>query len=103
MRAFDHGATYSVSITAAEVRAFAATWPCSGLRDRGLTFTFDKRAGNLVNSNDDYRHPKADGAALVALSTDAMCYGAKRLKLADVLAIRAREVRNYDDMMQRRA
>ena len=86
MQCFDNGCFYTVTVTAREVYAFSRQWPCSGLRDRPVTFQFDKRNGDLVDSNDSRNHPDADGNALVALSNDAMLYGARKLKLADVLA-----------------
>lgn len=86
MRCYDNGAFYTVTVLAREVADFARSWPCSGLRDRSVTFTFDKRLGNLVDSNDAWQHPGADGGALVALSQDAMRYGAERLKVRGMLA-----------------
>jgi len=81
MQAFDNGCFYTVTVTTREVEAFARRWPCSGLRARPVTFQFEKRNGDLVDSNDQQQHPRADGAALVALSEDAGRYGAERLKL----------------------
>lgn len=81
MQCFDNGSLYTVTVTTREVRDFASRWPCSGLRSKPVTFQFDKRNGDLVDSNDREQHPDADGSALVALSHDAQAYGAKRLKL----------------------
>lgn len=81
MQCFDNGCFYTVTVTAREVQDFARTWPCSGLRARPVTFQFDKRNGDLVDTNDQRQHPHAEGSALVALSNDAMAYGARRLKL----------------------
>lgn len=79
MRAFNQGAFYRVTVSAEEVSAFMDRWPCSGLsRNHGVSFTFEKASGDLV----DIYHPCAeDGGALVALSHDAQEYGRKRLKL----------------------
>ena len=80
MQCFDNGAFYSVTVTRTEVSEFADNWPCSGLnRDRGVTFQFDKRNGDLVDSTDSRNHPHADGSAILALSQDAQAYGCKRL------------------------
>ena len=81
MQCLDNGFFYTVTVTAREVESFAQRWPCSGLRARPVTFQFAKGNGDLVDSNDDRQHPHADGSALVALATDAMVYGANRLKL----------------------
>jgi hypothetical protein len=81
MQCFDNGVFFTVTVTKREIQDFANKWPCSGFRTRPVTFQFDKRNGDLVDSNDSQQHPNADGAALVALSQDAMKYGAKRLKL----------------------
>ena len=81
MRVFDNGIFYTVTVSSREVEDFADTWPCSGLEFKPVTFQFDKRNGDLVDSNYDRHHPSADGGALFALSQDAQAYGAKRLKL----------------------
>ena len=81
MQVFDNGAFYTVTVTRSEVGAFRQSWPCSGLNFRPVTFQFDKKDGDLVDSNDERNHPDADGAAIVALSQDAQKYGAKRLGL----------------------
>ncbi len=82
MQTFDNGCFYTVTVTAREVEAFRRVWPCSGLRSRPVTFQFDKRNGDLVDSNDADNHPNADGGAMVALSADAQAYGARRLGLS---------------------
>ena len=79
MRAFDQGAYYRVTVSANEVADWKRYWPCSGLPSRSLSFTFDKRNGDLVDTN---APESVDGAALVALSHDAQVYGRKRLRLS---------------------
>ena len=82
MRAFDNGSLYSVQCSRADVEAFQAQYPCSGLPSRPIWFQFDKRNGDLVDIMPD--SSRFDGAAgLVALSEDAQEYGRKRLKLED--------------------
>ena len=72
MQIFDNGCFYTVTVTRREVSAFADRWPCSALSDRPVTFQFDKRTGDLVDSNYTEHHANADGNAIVALSNDAM-------------------------------
>ncbi len=74
MRYYDNGCFYSVAVSRAEVEAFKATWPCSGLPDRAIWFQFDKRNGDLV----DIRPSDIDGEDLLALSHDAQAYGKRR-------------------------
>ena len=78
MRAFDQGADYRVTVSANDVAEWKRYWPCSGIPSRSLSFTFDKRNGDLVDTD---APESADGAALVALSHDAQTYGRKRLRL----------------------
>jgi hypothetical protein len=79
MRAFDQGSLYRVTVSAAEVYDFMQSWPCSGLSSsHGVSFTFDKRNGDLV---DAYHPGSEDGGALLALSQDAQAYGRKLLRL----------------------
>lgn len=84
------GSTYRVTVTTAEVVAFAATWPCSALRHKPVTFEFSATTGDMVDSDDARQHPGADGSALLALADDAMIYGAKRAGLRGVLELRDR-------------
>lgn len=78
MRAFDQGSLYRVTVSEEEVRDFARRWPCSGLQGR-VSFTFEKRSGDLV----DVAHPGSeDGPALLALSQDAQEYGRKQLRIS---------------------
>ena len=81
MQCFDNGCFFTVTITSREVEDFASHWPCSGLNFKPVTFQFDKSNGDLVDSNDTFQHPSADGSAIVALADDAKSYGAKRLNL----------------------
>jgi hypothetical protein len=76
MRYHDNGAFYSVSVSAAELRDFAACWPCSGMRgaSRGMAFQFDKRNGDLVDI--DGERAGYDEGAVVALSEDAQRFAA---------------------------
>jgi hypothetical protein len=80
MRLRDQGAFYSVSVSRAEVEAFKAKWPCSGLPDRAVTFQFDKRSGDLVDIWPNRYARKFDGSAAVALSEDAQEFGRKKLE-----------------------
>lgn len=58
MQCFDNGAFYTVTVLAREVYDFAIRWPCSGLRrNKPVTFQFDKRNGDLIDSNDRRQHP----------------------------------------------
>ena len=80
MRAYDNGCFFTVAVSAREVETFARCWPCSGLnRSKGVWFQYDKRNGDLVDTNDERNQPNANGGAIVALSEDAQRYGEKRL------------------------
>lgn len=84
MRCFDNGCLYTVTVTAGEVYDFAVRWPCAHMRYRNpVTFQFDKRNGDLIDTNAHRNHPNADDAAILALSQDAQAYGKKRLGLRD--------------------
>jgi hypothetical protein len=78
MKYHDNGCFHSVSISAAEIKAFKDRWPCSGLPSRGFWFQFDKRNGDLV----DMKPSEYDGEALLALSQDAQQYADKKAKAA---------------------
>jgi hypothetical protein len=71
MRFYDNGSLYSVSVSPAEMRAFADRWPCSGMRNpsRGMWFQFDRRNGDLVDIQGE--RESYDNAAVAALSEDA--------------------------------
>lgn len=73
MRARKLGDSLRVTVSAAEVAEFRRQWPCSGLPDTGIGFTFDKR-GDLV----DQSPLGVDGAACLALSEDAWAYAQRR-------------------------
>lgn len=84
MRVFLDGAGFVVvSVTGHDVSTFARTWPCSGLSERPVTFTFDPRNGDLVDSNDATNHPSADGSAILALAEDAQRFAWTKLGLKD--------------------
>lgn len=78
MKAFDLGSSVRVTVSEREVDDFARHWPCSGLPESGVGFTFDKRTGDL----EDVSPFDADGAALVALAEDAQAYARTRGLLA---------------------
>jgi len=85
MRTYDNGCFYTVMVSEADVARFAASWPCFG-NVRSYWFQFHKLTGDLVDTN--HEGGETDGSGIVALSEDAMAYGAERLRLADLLAIR---------------
>ena len=70
MRKYDQGCFVRVTVSRSEVDNFRSTWPCSSLPDRGISFTFDKRNGDLV----DMFPYDLDGSDVVALSQDAQQY-----------------------------
>jgi hypothetical protein len=63
-----------VRVSRKEVEEFKASWPCSGLPDRAITFTFVN--GNLV----DVEPFSIDGPAAVALSQDAQRFAKEEEK-----------------------
>ena len=85
MKAYDNGCFYSVAVSADEVSAFKASWPCSGMpSQRGIWFQFDKRNGDLVDMKpNNWEERGADGSAMLALASDAQEYGKRRLQLED--------------------
>jgi hypothetical protein len=78
MRCFDNGCFYTVTFTASDVMEFARRWPCSNLRSRSVFFQFDKRNGDLVDTDSDTKQPAADQGAILAMSQDAQAYGRRR-------------------------
>ena len=98
MRAEQLHSSYTVVVDVEDVRAFAASWPCSGLdTDASYGFTFSSGNGDLVDTEMtvDGRTTDtsgSDGPALAALSEDAGLFGARELGLEDVLAIRYPDV-----------
>ena len=80
MRFFDRGSSFGVQVTEREVMAFKRKWPASGLPNRGMTFWFDKKSGDLI----DYTpygilQSAGGGGAAIALVDDAKAYGFGRL------------------------
>lgn len=83
MRYRDCGSAYNVSVSSAEVYAFARRWPCAGFPGQGVTFQFDARNGDLLDMWPNGWDDGADGSAVLALSEDAQNYGkARRAKAA---------------------
>jgi hypothetical protein len=82
MRAFDQGSVFRVTVSEGEAYAFSRQWPASGLGDCGLSFTFERANGDLVDVSGD---AGASGGAVLALADDAREYGAKRLGLSLIL------------------
>lgn len=76
---------FNVTVTRSDVAAFKRQWPCSGLPDCGVTFYFAAN-GDLVDITSKVGSASWDGEAAVALSNDAQCYGAKRLRRPDAHA-----------------
>ncbi len=79
MRAYNNGCFFTVLCTEPDVRTFARQWPCFG-NVRSYWFQFDKRNGDLVDTNQ--RDGETDGAGILALCDDAKAYGAKRFRLS---------------------
>lgn len=67
MRIVDEGAYVRVVVSRDEVEAFKARWPCSTLPNRAVSFTFDRKNGDLV----DLTPESMDGPDVLALSMDA--------------------------------
>lgn len=86
---------YVVTAENDDVTKFMAAWPCSGLdEDASYVFTFSARTGDLLelwavraNGQEDGTEMD-DGPDLLALSEDAMKFGALKLSIDDVIAIR---------------
>lgn len=72
MRCRNMMSAVNVSVSKNDVEAFKHSWPCSGIASRAVWFTFDKRNGDLLDTN-----MKDDGPAAVALSQDAQAYAVK--------------------------
>lgn len=86
------GSYYIVTAEPEDIAAFMASWPCSGLDpDCSYRFEFSASNGDLVDLQ-AYREGNPveheDGEALAALSEDAGRFGANRLGLDKVMAIR---------------
>lgn len=78
MRAYDNGCFFTVLCSENDVYKFAQSWPCFG-DVKSYWFQFDKRNGDLVDTN--HQDGDTDGAGILALSQDAQAYGAKRLRI----------------------
>lgn len=89
MRAFGtvgaRGEGFNVSCTRDDVAAFKRVWPASGLPGNSVTFCFGSN-GDLVGILPTRMAARWDGPAAVALSQDAQCYGARRLRRNDAHA-----------------
>jgi hypothetical protein len=72
MKIASNGFHMIVRVTRKEVEAFKQKWPCSGLPDKAITFTFVN--GDLV----DVEPFNVDGPAAVALSQDAQRFAKER-------------------------
>lgn len=82
MTAHDNDSFFSVSISPDDVRAFKASWPCSGIPAVRIRAQFDKRNGDLVDLEPHNLEERgANGSALIALLSDAQSYAADRLNL----------------------
>ena len=73
------GSAVCVRVPAVDVRRFRAVWPCSGLNpERGGSFVFDKRNGDLLDLGggfvDRRENPEIDGGAICALADDAKAF-----------------------------
>lgn len=79
MKAFDNGVFFTVTCSESDVAAFASRWPCFG-NVRNYWFQFDKRNGDLVDTN--HKDGETDGGGICALADDAKAYGLKRLRTA---------------------
>jgi hypothetical protein len=78
MRVISESHGYTVKVSVDDVIEFKKSWPCSGLSVRGVQFTFDNN-GDLVDSDDQDQHPRAEGSAIVALCADAQAFAKKKL------------------------
>jgi hypothetical protein len=81
MRCYDNGIFFTVLCSERDVSEFAGKWPCFG-NVRSYWFQFDKRNGDLVDTN--HIDGETDGAGIVALSYDCQRYGAQRLRLSHI-------------------
>lgn len=76
------GVHVQVMMSRKDVDAFKASYPCSGLPSRAITFEFNTRNGDLVDIFPD--SSKFDGPALLALSQDAQEFAVKAVGNATV-------------------
>ena len=78
MRCYDNGCFFSVTCSKSDVYKFARQWPCFG-RIRAYWFQFDKRNGDLVDTN--HKDGETDDSGIRVLADNAKSYGVRRLKL----------------------
>ena len=81
MRAYDNGCMFTVLCSENDVYEFSRKWPCFG-NVKSLWFFFDKRNGDLVDTNQI--SGEQDDAGVLALADDAKAYGIKRLKIREL-------------------
>lgn len=79
MKVYDQGSDFRVTVSANEVYAWSRRWPGANLRDRGYSFTFDKKNGDLVDMA-PWPLRGEDEAAVSALADDAKEYGQRLLR-----------------------
>lgn len=70
MRAYDQGCFVRVTASKREVEEFARRWPCFG-DVRAMSFTFERKSGDLVDLTGDRG---MDGAGVAALADDCLDY-----------------------------
>lgn len=72
------GSFVSVRVPSEDVRRFRSVWPCSGLNpEKGGSFTFDKRNGDLIGMGGGFVERKGSeisGSAICALADDAKAF-----------------------------
>jgi hypothetical protein len=78
MKAYDNGAFFTVTCSERDVEGFARRWPCFG-NVKPYWFQFDKRNGDLVDTN--HQDGETNDHGILALCEDAKKYGIKRLRL----------------------
>lgn len=66
MKIKDGGSLVHVTANREDVALFKRTWPCSGLPDKKITFSFEKKSGDIVDVYPD----SVDGPDAVALAED---------------------------------
>jgi len=74
MRAYGQGAFVRVVASTVDVQAFNDRWPCSTVPERRVSFTFDRRNGDLV----DLEPQGINGTEVVSLARD--CQGHARAR-----------------------
>lgn len=81
MKCFDNGIFFTVVCSENDVSEFARQWPCFG-NVRSYWFQFDKRNGDLVDTN--HIDGETDDGGISALADDSKAYGARRLRLPGI-------------------